>query len=296
LKLRIPSLALAVVGLLALTSGNALATGTLDQQQTITTDYAIHWNETGMAFMQGFKAGLAGNLDTIEVNANGFGHPVDFMVQGATILDEQTVTLNDGGWTTIHLNTPGAVLATATYYLVLTPSTGEMQWNGACSAAYSGGISSIYIPAYKNQYVTIPTYGATHGGVGYCEQAFAFKTYVTTASVPTATPVTAPTKAPTKAPAAAASAPSAGSSPSASAATTDTAADTASIDPSPASSDIAAIAPAPSTAAATPAPAASSGGSSGSGSMLPILLLAVVVVVGLAGGGAWFATKRRQQG
>lgn len=295
MKFRIPAVAAAVACMLALTSGPALAATTLDQSQTDVSGYADAWTVSGMRLGQTFKAGITGPIARVDVDATSPGS-VDFEVVGATILDEQTVTLKSSGWTQITLTTPANVSKTALYYIILVPSDGQITWQGSCSNVYSGGTAYILDKTWS----TIPAWNAAHGKVfaGFCEQDFAFKTYVTTAAAPT------PTKAPTAKPGTTAAA-KATATPTPAPTPTPTpaagASDTASA--SPAATDTAAASPtatgaAAAATAANPGQSSSSGSGSGSGgtggSALPIILALVAVLV-VAGGGVWFFVLRRRE-
>ena len=326
MRYRIIGLAAAIACLLA-TSSSVLAADTLDQQQTDTSGYAVHWSIAGLELAQTFKPGQTGTIDRIDINAMGFGHTVDFDLQGGSVLDEQTVTLNDSGWTTIHLATPASVLKGAYYYMIITPSTGELQWNGTCSDLYPGGNAQILDPTYKNQWYTVTDYATANHLLGVCEQDYAFKTYMVSTAKPTPTPTKKPTPSPTKAPAPSPTptptptkkpVTSPGSNPTAtpasSAAAIPSAAASAGKSSSPSPTAAVSAAPSAGTATPTPAPTAtpvvmvdaasgtpgssptanaaadSTAGGSG-GSPLPIVV-GGIAVLGVLIGGAYAVTRR----
>lgn len=218
MKHRIPVLAAAVAGLLALAPGSVLATGTLDQQQANTSGYTIDWIP-GVKLAQTFTAAHTGKLDTIDINANGNGHSVTIEIETAsgtptgTVLDTQSLSLNDTGWTQIHLKTAPNVVAGGHYAILITQFT-DVGWNGACSNVYAGGQALVLD---TGTWYSVPGW-ATHAGASassYCADDYAFRTYVTKPA-PAATAAAKATAVATAAPTAslaAAASPSAGASP-----------------------------------------------------------------------------------
>ena len=194
MKYRVPLLAAAVAGMLALSAGPALATTTLDQHQTDVSGYADAWQISNMRLAQTFTTGMAGSLSRVDINADAFGGSVTFEILGATYLDTQTVNLNDSGWTQINLKTPFNVVKGTYYYLIVVPN-GKISWRGVCTNPYSGGKAYVLDGSWS----TIPAWAtAHHATLGYCEQDFAFRTYVTTATLATPKPTKAPTAKPGK--------------------------------------------------------------------------------------------------
>jgi hypothetical protein len=215
MKRRIPALALAVAGLLAVTASGALATGTLDQHQTVTSGYTIDWIK-GVELAQTFTAGLTGRLDSIDIHGTGNGHSVTIEIQPATgqpsgtVLDKQTVNLTASAWTHIVLKSTVNVTAGAHYAIVFSAFT-DVGWNGACSNAYGGGQALVLD---TGTWYSVPGWATAFfpsALASYCAQDYAFRTYVTKKPAatphPTATPTpAAPTTAPAASPAAVASA------------------------------------------------------------------------------------------
>ena len=218
MKHGIPVLAAAVASLLALVPGPALAIGTLDQQQTNTSGYTINWIP-GVKLAQTFTAARTGKLDTIDINADGYGSPVTIEIEAATsvptgaVLDTQSLSLNDTGWTQIKVKTPPSVTAGSKYAILISQFT-NVGWHGDCSNAYGGGQAFVFD---TSAWYSVPGWAAAFGASAssYCALDYAFRTYVTKPA-PAATPKPA-TPAPTAAPVAtvaASAGTSAGESPS----------------------------------------------------------------------------------
>jgi hypothetical protein len=210
MKRRIPVLAAAVACLLALTSGGALATGTLDQHQTNTSGYTIDWIP-GVQLAQTFTAWISGRLDSVDLHGTGNGHSVTIEIEPATgqptgtVLDKQTVNLNPTGWTHIVLKSVVNVAAGSHYAIVISQFT-DVGWNGDCSNAYSGGQALVFD---TSTWYSVPGWATANSAplVSYCAQDYAFRTYVT--KKPAATPTPVPTPAATTSATAATATPSA---------------------------------------------------------------------------------------
>jgi hypothetical protein len=265
---RIGMIAAAVGCLLALTPGSALALGTLDQSQTNTSGTTIDWLAPD-SLSQSFTAGLSGRLDTVDVNADGFGAAVTFQIQaqGIGALDTQTVTLNGSGWTQIHLAKVVNVTKGIPYAIEMTPSaTHEIGWKGDCADSYAGGRASVL---EGGTWYSIPGWATAFfpsALSSYCAQDFAFRTYVTPPPPPTKKPAPAPTATPT---------------PAATPTPTATATSAPSATPSP--SDTASLAVLGATAVATPGSPPGSPAGSSSDTIVPILIAAIVVLALLVG-------------
>ncbi len=202
---RLPALAAAVLGLLAMSSGTALALGTLDQHQTNTSGYTIDWLPPDK-LAQTFVAGMSGRLDTVQISADAFGAKVTvqlFTTSGhlpAAPLASQILTLNDTGWTQVHFTTPASVVKGRQYAIVVTPSK-EVGWRGACTNVYAGGQALV---REGSTWYTVPGWAVAFGGTAssYCALDYAFTTYVTLPPAPAATPTALLTASPTPTPAA----------------------------------------------------------------------------------------------
>ena len=298
MKYRVPLLAAAVAGMLALSAGPALATTTLDQHQTDVSGYADAWQISNMRLAQTFTTGMAGSLSRVDINADAFGGSVTFEILGATYLDTQTVNLNDSGWTQINLKTPFNVVKGTYYYLIVVPN-GKISWRGVCTNPYSGGKAYVLDGSWS----TIPAWAtAHHATLGYCEQDFAFRTYVTTATLATPKPTKAPT-AKTGKTAAAVSTSGAVSTPTATPPSTSGASDTPAASPaatdtpaptdSPAATNV--VAAATAVSAATDPGSGSASGSSGSGGSAVPIVAALGAALLVVGGGFWFLVARRRK-
>jgi hypothetical protein len=270
---RISSIA-AAVALLAITAGNVMAVGTLDQQQTNTSGYTIDWLAPDKV-AQTFTAEITGKLDTVAVNGDAFGKPATVQILssgGSTVVDSQTAALTSNAWTQISLATPPSVTKGSQYWIVLAGPT-EIAWNGDCTNSYGGGEAKVYESSTSSWY-TVPGWWATFGGGGtntsYCAKDYAFKTYVTPPPAPTPSPTKKPTPKPTVAP-------TPPTTPSPTATATPTAMPTAS--PLASAAPIASQAASPSMEVAG---LTSSNGGSGSTPTLP-LVVGGAVVVGLLG-------------
>jgi hypothetical protein len=299
---RIPILAVAVACLLASSAGGAFAATAVDAQQNDTSGTTDTWQYSNLRLAQWFKAGTTGQLTSVAIDADSYGQQIEFEVIGLTTNDQFVGSVS--GWTTITLTSPLSVLAGGNYYILISVPN-KFQWMGECNTAYPGGKAQVL---YQNAYSTVPAFGIAHSGslgtLGYyCTQAFAFRTYVTTPDVATPVPTQAPTATATSAAKATAKAAAATAKAAAATAVMTPAADTAAPSAAstaaaltPAASDIAMVAAPPSTAAVQPSAAAAAlaSGSPDSGNSLPVFIVLAIVVVGLAGGGAWFAMKRRR--
>ena len=209
MKVGIPVVAAAVASLLAIAPGTVLAVGTLDQQQANTSGYTIDWIP-GVKLAQTFTSARTGKLDTIEINANGSGSPVTIEIETATsvptgtVLDTQSLSLNDTGWTQIKVKTPPNVTAGSKYAILITQFT-DVGWRGDCSNAYGGGQGLVFD---TGAWYSVPGWAAAFSAPAssYCAQDYAFRTYVTKPA-PVATPTSKPkpTPAPTAVPAVTAS-------------------------------------------------------------------------------------------
>jgi hypothetical protein len=308
MKRVLTGLALAVAGLLAIAPG-ALATGTLDQQQTNASLTTLTWSippvaGSRMDLRQSFVAGKTGTLDTVSVDGNDFGASVALDVYDSSGgLDHQTINLTGSGWTQVALATPPAVTSGEQLYLILTPSN-EINWYGTCDDLYASGQAFVYDPNARTV-ETIPQYGISTGNsIGYCTLDFAFQTYVTVPPVatPTPKPTPVPTPVPTKPPAAAptvaptvvpavSAGPTAGASTDASPASSGMPGDVALASPASSVLDLAAgPSDSPPPASSLGSPAGDSGGSGPP--IVPILI--VLVLLALGGGASYLWWRRRQ--
>lgn len=231
MKHRIPVLAAAVVGLLALTAGGALATvptGTPDASQTEFGPTFPPSSDHPLA--QTFTATLTGKLDTVQIHTTPlvtFGLSVNPNLSPGDITVEIRATTPDGlptgpalatqsltpvhaDWSNVAFNTQADVVAGIKYAIVVTEEpTGSdpvNSWDGSCNNNYGPGAALVLNGA---AWMTIPAYTADGNGEGDCIQDFAFRTFVTVAApvetpppspVVTAAPTAPPTAAPTLAP------------------------------------------------------------------------------------------------
>jgi hypothetical protein len=205
----------ALVAILALTAGSALATaipGTLDQQQTNAPDGGYLGSNYHQA--QTFTAGITGMLDavTVQIGTNTPGVVVpaaagDFTVaiwatsggvpSGASALATKTITGNATGSVAVVLSSPISVVAGTKYAIVLVadPARG-ISWLGKCGTdSYSGGQALIFdvlnFPAWR----TVPAW-ALLADSSNCVLDYAFATYVSPSLV-SLPPSLAPTLPPT---------------------------------------------------------------------------------------------------
>ena len=204
-----------VAMVLALTTSSALAMplpGTLDQHQEIITGNAATWSDTSMggagwALGQTFTAGVTGKLDAVGVYVsaappagpaaqvkpafvgNGWIEVEGTSVSGLPAwppLASATPTLSSTpGWEYFILPSPINVVAGTKYaILVFTNDPYILNWAGDCSNSYPGGQALMFSTLW------VPIAGPSPA---YCQQDFAFQTYVTAAPpAATAPPATAP--------------------------------------------------------------------------------------------------------
>jgi hypothetical protein len=282
-----------VLAVLALTAGNVLAVGGLDQQQTNGSVTSLTWSLPAVAgsrmdLRQTLKVGKTGKLDTVAVDGDDLGHSVTLSIgDNGGILDKQTISMA-GGWTQVSLATPPKVTSGETLIIELTP-TQKINWYGTCDNLYSGGSAYVFDPVARTV-ESIPAYGVSTGSsLGYCTLDFAFKTYVTAAAGATPKPTPTPKAAATPAAAIATPTPSAGV---AAQATPSIAAAVESASAGATSNVLGA------SSAASPGsdPAAStSGGSGGAGSSsLPIAVVGLLALI-VAGGGLLFLLLKRRR-
>ncbi len=220
MKHPIPVLAAAVVGLLALTAGGALATvptGTLDAEQT----EAIPTFPPSIAhpLAQTFTATLTGKLDTVQIHTTQlvtFGlsvnpnlSPGDMTVEiratttpdglpTGPALATQSLTPTNADWSNVAFNTQADVVAGTKYAIVVTEVSGGTvnSWDGSCNDNYVPGAALVLNGAV---WMTVPAYAG--GGELGCIQDFAFRTFVTVAApapvvTPPPTPVVTPPPTP----------------------------------------------------------------------------------------------------
>jgi hypothetical protein len=231
-KHRIPVLAAAVVSLLALTAGGALATvptGTLDASQTELT--STFPPSTDHPLAQTFTATLTGKLDTVQIHTtqlvtlglsvNPNLSPGDMTVEirttdgsglpTSTVLATQSLTPVHADWSNVAFNTQADVVTGTKYAIVVTEvaSVGNSvnSWDGSCNDNYGPGAALVLNGAV---WMTVPAYAAGGNPEIDCMQDFAFRTFVTVAApapvvTPPPTPVVTPppTLAPTAPPTAA---------------------------------------------------------------------------------------------
>jgi hypothetical protein len=281
--------AASVLAVLALTAGNVLALGTLDQQQTNGSVTTLTWSlpavaGTRMDLRQTIKVGKTGKLDTVAVDGDDLGHSVTLSIgDSGGILDKQTISMA-GGWTQVALATPPKVTNGETLIIELTPSN-KINWYGTCDDLYSGGAAYVYDPVARTV-ESIPAYGISTGNsIGYCTLDFAFKTYVTTAAVATPKATATPKAVATPTPVAVATAtgPQTASSPT----------DQSPGSPSPSTNPSLGPSSGPTATARATDAAVPSGGS---GNSPPLVLLAALGIAALVvAGGVLFMLMRRRR-
>lgn len=267
----------AVLCLLAVSTGDVLAAGALDQSQTDASVTVPNWLVPHLELSQPFTAHLTGTLDSVDVY--GQGSSILFEIQGGGLAVTQTVNLASSGWTHITLNKPPSVKAGTTYEIILATSA-SITWDGSCSATVAAGPAGVLDPALSSNWMTVPAYGQAKGNsIGYCTTAFAFRTYVSIAVV------SAPTAAPTAKTVA---------TPTATEADTASPSADASVAIAAASESVAPTDSATPTAAASPsaAPASKPVRSSDSGAPIVPIVLGIVVLAGLVAGAMLWMRRR----
>jgi hypothetical protein len=213
MKLRLPLIAVAVAGILAMSAGSVLATipGTPDAAQTA--------HDTNLAApaeiqVQTFVAKNSGSLGTVLVythtlvptpppgvvgpnvvpnvttNVTVAIFPTSGGFPTGSAMATQVVTPVDGGWTTVTFASPANVVATTKYALELAQgATDTTMWDFACADNYGPGTPYILDGTWK----TIFQFSAIN-----CLADFAFQTFVVTPPPPVTTaPPTSTSSGPT---------------------------------------------------------------------------------------------------
>jgi hypothetical protein len=172
-----------LLGFALLLVPSAAQAGMLDQQQVDTTNCATVIGPT-LTGAQSFTAGLAGNLDQVDVffaflNANpgaltvqieGVTTTMSGDIPNGTVLATETVATPIAGWNSVILSPTVPVSVGTRYTIVLSASAEVGSWMGSASLsnAYSAGNPSFN---GGNGWAVSP---------GGCDQAF--KTYVAQAT------------------------------------------------------------------------------------------------------------------
>jgi hypothetical protein len=203
MKLRLPLIATAVAGILAMSAGSVLATipGTLDAHQT---SWDTNLPAPVQVTAQTFVPGLSGALGTVQVHTNTFVAPAVVVVPNVTnvtvaivatdgsgfptgsALATQTVSPADPGWTTVTFGSPTNVVAGTKYAIELSQSLADTtRWDFICATdAYGPGQALILDTTWK-------TVHQFDGNLD-CFGDFAFQTYIVVPNV-TAPPTAPPT-------------------------------------------------------------------------------------------------------
>jgi hypothetical protein len=203
---------------LALAASSALAIplpGTLDQHQEVITGNGATWSDASMGVAgwrlgQTFTAGVSGKLDAVGVYVSATQplpppavqvqpHPAvgnaviqirstDLSGLPGSLLATESPTLSASpGWEYFVLPSPINIVIGTKYAIVMwTTDPTILNWAGDCSNSYPGGKAVVY-DSFSFAWFPIS------GSPAYCQQDFAFQTYVTAAPpAATAPPATAP--------------------------------------------------------------------------------------------------------
>ena len=207
-----------VAMVLALTASSTLAIplpGTLDQHQDTITGNGATWSDTemggaGWRLGQTFTAGVTGTLDAVGVYVSATQplpppavqvqpHPAvgnaaiqirstDLSGLPAPPLASATPTLGSApGWVYFILPSPINIVAGTKYAILMwTGAPVILNWAGDCSNSYPGGEALVF----RGGWFSVD---GSEASPAYCQQDFAFQTYVTAAPrAATAPPATAP--------------------------------------------------------------------------------------------------------
>jgi hypothetical protein len=203
----------AVAAVLALTAGSTLAVAHADQSQIVITGNSAEWN-SNFTLAQTFTAGITGTLAEVDLYVGVTPQQVVNVVRPAVIGDTsitvfpttggipsgsaiaaESVNLVDTlpGWVVFNIPSGPAVTAGTQYAIAITennPSTATINWYGDCATDnYSGG-QALTNDFTNNGWHTVTAWSAGQGSsfAAYCQQDFAFRTFVTVPVPPDPTP------------------------------------------------------------------------------------------------------------
>jgi hypothetical protein len=211
---RLFGLVATILTVLALSATPVLAVvpGTLDQQQTVTSNEVS--GNTYLLMAQTFTAGVTGSLTAVSVYVGAVaapgGEPAVVTPPPGSNLSLAVFSTSSGlpdtsgtpmyqgyatvgttaGWFNFVLSSPAAITSGKQYAIVVDSlSLGFANWTGDCTNDYAGGQALVKdTDASTPQWLAVPTYNSD-----YCMLDFAFRTYVTTSPTP---PPTSTSEAP----------------------------------------------------------------------------------------------------
>src|SRR5664280_3919066 len=209
---RIGAVLAGVSMVLALTASTTLALtppGTLDQHQEIITGNLATWSDAAMGGLGGWALGqtftpsVTGTLDAVGVYVSATTPPTGPAVQvhpavvgnakiqvwstdlsglpvGPLLATESPTLSASPGWEYFVLPSPSNIVTGTRYAIVMfTNDPYILNWAGDCSNSYPGGQALVF---------SVPNWFPITGGPAYCQQDFAFRTYVTAAPAETPPP------------------------------------------------------------------------------------------------------------